>query len=56
MKASPQTQEGVQATLQQWKDAYSQRDLDGALAVMAPTRTWSVSVPARTSGVSGQNS
>jgi ketosteroid isomerase-like protein len=36
MKASPQTQEGVQATLQQWKDAYSQRDLDGALAVIAP--------------------
>jgi ketosteroid isomerase-like protein len=36
MKASPQTQQGVQATLQQWKDAYSQRDLDGALAVIAP--------------------
>ena len=36
MKASPQTQEGVQATLQQWKDAYSQRDLDGTLAVIAP--------------------
>lgn len=36
MKASPQTQEGVQATLQQWKHAYSQRDLDGALAVIAP--------------------
>jgi len=36
MKASPQTQEGVQATLQQWKDAYSQRDLDGAFAVIAP--------------------
>ena len=36
MKASRQTQEGVQATLQQWKDAYSQRDLDGALAVIAP--------------------
>ena len=36
MKASPPTQSAVQATLQQWKDAYSRRDLDGALAVMAP--------------------
>lgn len=36
MKASPSTQAAVQATLQQWKDAYSQRDLDGALAVIAP--------------------
>jgi ketosteroid isomerase-like protein len=36
MQASPQTQAAVQATLQQWKDAYSQRDLDGALAVIAP--------------------
>jgi ketosteroid isomerase-like protein len=36
MKASPQTQEDVQATLQQWKDAYSHRDLDGALALIAP--------------------
>jgi ketosteroid isomerase-like protein len=36
MKASPQTQAAVQATLRQWKDAYSQRDLDGALAVIAP--------------------
>jgi ketosteroid isomerase-like protein len=36
MKASPRTQAAVQATLQQWKDAYSQRDLDGALAVVAP--------------------
>ena len=36
MKASPPTQAAVQATLQQWKDAYSQRDLDGALAVIAP--------------------
>ena len=36
MKASPQTQAAVQATLGQWKDAYSRRDVDGALAVMAP--------------------
>ena len=36
MRASPSTQAAVQATLQQWKDAYSRRDLDGALAVMAP--------------------
>jgi ketosteroid isomerase-like protein len=36
MKASPPTQAAVQATLQQWKDAYSQRDLGGALAVIAP--------------------
>jgi ketosteroid isomerase-like protein len=36
MKASPPTQAAVQATLQQWKDAYSKRDLDGALAVIAP--------------------
>jgi ketosteroid isomerase-like protein len=36
MKASPRTQAAVQATLQQWKDAYSRRDLDGALAVIAP--------------------
>jgi ketosteroid isomerase-like protein len=36
MKASPPTQAAVQATLQQWKDAYSQRNLDSALAVIAP--------------------
>jgi ketosteroid isomerase-like protein len=36
MKASPRTQAAVQATLQQWKDAYSRRDLDAALAVVAP--------------------
>jgi uncharacterized protein (TIGR02246 family) len=36
MQASPQTQAAVQATLQQWKDAYSRRDVDGVLAVMAP--------------------
>jgi uncharacterized protein (TIGR02246 family) len=36
MRASPRTQAAVQATLQQWKDAYSRRDLDGVLAVMAP--------------------
>jgi SnoaL-like domain len=36
MKASPRTQAAVQATLQQWKDAYSRRNLDGALAVIAP--------------------
>ena len=36
MNASPQTRVAVQATLQQWKDAYTQRDLDRALAVIAP--------------------
>jgi ketosteroid isomerase-like protein len=36
MRASSRTQAAVQATLQQWKDAYSQQDLDGALAVIAP--------------------
>jgi ketosteroid isomerase-like protein len=36
MRASPRTQAAVQATLQQWKDAYSRRDVDGVLAVMAP--------------------
>jgi hypothetical protein len=36
MKASPQTQAAVQATLQQWKDAYARRDPEGALAVIAP--------------------
>jgi ketosteroid isomerase-like protein len=36
MRASPSTQAAVQATLQQWKDAYSRRDVDGALAVIAP--------------------
>ena len=36
MNASPQTQAAVQATLQQWKDADTQRDLDRALAVIAP--------------------
>ena len=36
MRASPRTQAAVQATLQQWKDAYSRRDLGGALAVIAP--------------------
>jgi ketosteroid isomerase-like protein len=36
MRASPQTQAAVQAALQQWKDAYTQRNLDRALAVIAP--------------------
>ena len=36
MNASPQTQAAVQATLQQWKDAYTQRDLDRAVAIIAP--------------------
>jgi ketosteroid isomerase-like protein len=36
MYASAQTRAGVQAMLQQWKDAYGQRDLEGALAVIAP--------------------
>jgi ketosteroid isomerase-like protein len=36
MQASPQTQAAVQATMRQWKHAYSRRDVNGALAVMAP--------------------
>jgi ketosteroid isomerase-like protein len=36
MKAIPPTQAAVQATLRQWKDAYTRRDLAGALAVIAP--------------------
>jgi hypothetical protein len=36
MRASPRTQAADQATLQQWKDAYSQQNLDGALAVITP--------------------
>lgn len=36
MQASPPTQAAVEATLQQWKDVYSQQDVDGALAVIAP--------------------
>jgi ketosteroid isomerase-like protein len=36
MRASSRTQAAVQATLQQWKDAYSREDVDGALAVIAP--------------------
>jgi ketosteroid isomerase-like protein len=36
MKASPPTQAAVRATLQQWKDAYGQQDVDGVLAVIAP--------------------
>jgi ketosteroid isomerase-like protein len=36
MRASPSTQAAVEATLQQWKDAYSRRGVDGALAVIAP--------------------
>lgn len=36
MRASPQTQAAVEATLGQWADAYSKRDLDRALALIAP--------------------
>jgi ketosteroid isomerase-like protein len=36
MQASPQTQAAVEATLSQWADAYSKRDLDRALALIAP--------------------
>jgi ketosteroid isomerase-like protein len=36
MRASPQTQTAVEATLRQWADAYSKRDLDRALALIAP--------------------
>jgi ketosteroid isomerase-like protein len=36
MNASAQTQADIQVTLQQWKDAYSQRDLDRAVALIAP--------------------
>jgi ketosteroid isomerase-like protein len=36
MKASPPTQAAVQVTLRQWKTAYSQHDVDGVLAVIAP--------------------
>ena len=36
MRASPNTQAAVEATLSQWADAYSKRDLDRALALIAP--------------------
>lgn len=36
MRANPQTQAAIQATLGQWADAYSARDLDRALALIAP--------------------
>ena len=36
MQASPQTHAAVEATLSQWADAYSKRDLDRALALIAP--------------------
>jgi ketosteroid isomerase-like protein len=35
MRASPNTQAAVEATLSQWADAYSKRDLDRALAIIA---------------------
>jgi ketosteroid isomerase-like protein len=35
MRASPTTQAAIQATLEQWADAYSERDLDRALALVA---------------------
>jgi ketosteroid isomerase-like protein len=36
MRASPQTQAAVEATLRQWADAHTARDLDQALALIAP--------------------
>ena len=36
MRASPNTQAAVEATLSQWADAYGKRDLDRALALIAP--------------------
>ena len=36
MQASSQTQAAVEATLSQWADAYSKRDLDRTLALIAP--------------------
>jgi ketosteroid isomerase-like protein len=36
MRASPQTQAAVEATLRQWAEAYTARDLDQALALIAP--------------------
>lgn len=36
MRASPQTQAAVEAALRQWADAYTARDLDQALALIAP--------------------
>jgi ketosteroid isomerase-like protein len=36
VRANPQTQAAIQATLGQWADAYSARDLDRALALIAP--------------------
>ena|SRR5215218_1324890 len=35
MRAGPQTQAAVEATLKQWADAYSKRDLDRVLALIA---------------------
>jgi ketosteroid isomerase-like protein len=36
MRANPQTQAAVEATLRQWADAYTARDLDQVLALIAP--------------------
>jgi ketosteroid isomerase-like protein len=36
MRASPQTRAAVEATLSQWADAYTARDLDQALSLIAP--------------------
>ena len=36
MRASPQTQAAVEATLRQWADAYTARDLDQTLSLIAP--------------------
>ena len=36
MRASPNTQAAVEATLSQWANAYSKRDLDRALALITP--------------------
>jgi ketosteroid isomerase-like protein len=36
MRASPQTQAAIKATLTQWADAYTHRNLDQVLALIAP--------------------
>jgi ketosteroid isomerase-like protein len=36
MRASPQTQAAVEETLRQWADVYSRRDVERALALIAP--------------------
>ena len=50
MKASPRTHAAVQATLQQWKDAYSQRTWTARWQLSPPMMMWSASALAQTSG------